>query len=185
MIELIVPSQYLNMPWKNGGGITAQIALFPPQSTFPGDNFLWRISSAQVSSAGPFSQFPKCDRKLVIVKGEGLLLNKQKLLPYQPVSFPGESTIDCQLVSAPVEDLGIIYRRDLVQAEMTVFNVWDDKYVFDCSRGEHFFYCAEGELIFQNLTLRVGSTLHVVNEQSVSFRAMVPVKLIHISVCLD
>ncbi len=44
------------MPWKNGGGETAEIAVFPPSADL--SEFGWRISMATVSSDGPFSAFP-------------------------------------------------------------------------------------------------------------------------------
>ena len=49
------------MPWKNGGGVTTEIA---KDGSEP---FLWRASRAQVASDGPFSYFPGYDRILIIL----------------------------------------------------------------------------------------------------------------------
>ncbi|EGD04024.1 hypothetical protein B1M_13530, partial [Burkholderia sp. TJI49] len=42
-------------PWKNGGGVTREIAAFPPGAAL--DAFAWRVSVADVGAAGPFSRF--------------------------------------------------------------------------------------------------------------------------------
>jgi uncharacterized protein len=38
-MRLLKASQFLRMPWKNGGGVTHEIARFGE-----GDDFLWRLS---------------------------------------------------------------------------------------------------------------------------------------------
>jgi environmental stress-induced protein Ves len=75
------------MPWKNGLGRTEQIEIFPEKSIFPGEDFLWRISSAKVQGASPFSQFPGCDRWLMVLGGQGLLLDGAPLFPEEPIHF--------------------------------------------------------------------------------------------------
>ena len=62
------------IPWKNGGGSTRQLAIHPPQASL--DDFAWRISCARVRGAGPFSAFPGIQRSLALLEGE-LLLQRQ------------------------------------------------------------------------------------------------------------
>ena len=38
-------------PWKNGGGVTREVAKSPSQAPF------WRLSIANVDQEGPFSSF--------------------------------------------------------------------------------------------------------------------------------
>ena len=45
----------VRVPWKNGGGTTAQVAAFPEESGF--ESFGWRLSMADVGSDGAFSPF--------------------------------------------------------------------------------------------------------------------------------
>ncbi|MBI3558729.1 MAG: HutD family protein, partial [Deltaproteobacteria bacterium] len=85
---------YRVMPWKNGRGTTRQIAIFPEDAAFPGDEFLWRVSSAKVTEAGPFSAFPGCDRFLAVWQGAGLLLGTQSLEPLVPQKFSGDEPIE-------------------------------------------------------------------------------------------
>ena len=65
------------MTWKNGGGSTSQIQIFPQDADPAGESFLWRLSSAAVTDPGPFSLFKGYDRWLVILRGDGLVLTEQ------------------------------------------------------------------------------------------------------------
>ncbi len=55
------------VPWKNGGGVTEEIAVYPSDAGF--DDFAWRISMARVGQGGPFSRFPGVDRTLAVLEG--------------------------------------------------------------------------------------------------------------------
>ena len=55
------------VPWKNGGGVTREIAAWPPGSGF--DDFAWRVSMAEVREDGPFSNFAGVDRILTVLEG--------------------------------------------------------------------------------------------------------------------
>lgn len=100
-------------PWKNGGGVTRQIAVSPPGSGLA--DFDWRISSAEVAADGPFSRFEGIDRRLYILEGEGLELRftdgMQRLGPGDHIDFAGEADVFGALVDGPVTDLNIMVRR--------------------------------------------------------------------------
>ena len=61
------------MPWKNGGGVTTEIAVFPEAAGL--DDFEWRLSMATVATDGPFSLFAGVDRTLAVLDGEGIVLS--------------------------------------------------------------------------------------------------------------
>ncbi|RAC78746.1 HutD family protein, partial [Burkholderia multivorans] len=83
---LIRAADLVASPWKNGGGVTREIAAgFPeaghadaPGADAPGagalDTFVWRVSVADVGAAGPFSRFDGVDRTLVLLSGAGMTL---------------------------------------------------------------------------------------------------------------
>jgi uncharacterized protein len=102
------------MPWKNGGGSTAEIARHPTAQ----DPFIWRISIAQVATSGPFSRFDGYDRHILMLKGKGMKLDAgpQGVLaldqPFTPQSFPGEWAIEGILHDGPVEDFNLMIARD-------------------------------------------------------------------------
>jgi uncharacterized protein len=68
-MRILRAENYRRMPWKNGGGLTAEIAVSPESAGL--DDFDWRVSMARVEAGGPFSLFPGVDRTLSILEGEG------------------------------------------------------------------------------------------------------------------
>ena len=108
---------YKRMPWKNGGGETQEIAVFP-QSASVGD-FDWRISMATVASDGPFSLFPEIDRIITIIDGDAITLSIEGRDPAlldqssEPYAFPGDVTTSGQLRNGTIADLNLMVRRGL------------------------------------------------------------------------
>lgn len=119
------PRDYLAMPWKDGGGVTEQIAIEPPGATLA-DGFLWRLSMARVERSGPFSRFEGYDRTLLLLEGKGLDLDfgsqgQVRLdAPFEPVAFDGVWEARATLTHGPVRDLGIISDRARVRQEVRV-----------------------------------------------------------------
>ena len=106
---------YRHMPWKNGGGETAEIAIAPTGADV--DSFDWRISMARVASDGPFSRFVGIDRTLTIIEGTGLHLSIEGRLVdltcnSEPFSFRGEATTHATRIDGSVADLNVMTRRD-------------------------------------------------------------------------
>jgi hypothetical protein len=100
-------------PWKNGGGITREVAIFPPDSGF--DNFDWRISIAEVREAGPFSMFPGIDRTMMILQGRLALTFADREVNLdttsQPFAFPGDVACSGAPIDGAVMDLNVMTRR--------------------------------------------------------------------------
>jgi len=122
MFRLITPSQYRRMPWKNGGGLTEEIATQPEGAGL--DSFDWRVSIAEVARDGPFSRFPGVDRTITLLEGAGMRLSGGDRTivvetPFEPYSFNGETPIDCALVSGPVRDFNAMVRRDRARGTVT------------------------------------------------------------------
>ncbi|MFD7553680.1 MULTISPECIES: HutD family protein [unclassified Streptomyces] len=109
--------------WKNGGGVTREIAAFPDGAGM--DDFLWRASLAEVAADGPFSAFPGIDRTLTLAEGAGMDLvvgGERRLVDerFAPQDFPGDEPTDCRLLSGPVVNFNVMYRRGAVKAETAV-----------------------------------------------------------------
>lgn len=102
-------------PWKNGGGSTMEIAIFPPEAGLMA--FDWRISLATITADGPFSSFPGIDRSLMLVDGDSVQLTldgarKVVLSAAQPMLwFPGEAAVHAQ-VKGVTTDFNVMTRRD-------------------------------------------------------------------------
>lgn len=102
------------MPWKNGGGTTTEIAAHPAGAGI--DEFLWRVSMAQVESDGPFSMFDGIDRTLSILDGDGIRLTvdgetTELTLASVPFPFAGDASASATLIGGPVTDLNVMTRR--------------------------------------------------------------------------
>ncbi|WP_171498401.1 HutD/Ves family protein, partial [Acinetobacter bereziniae] len=110
MIELLEIPHYKKMRWKNGEGYTLEIARSVGESL---DEFEWRISMADVKSAGEFSKFNGMQRFLTVLEGQGISLNIDSELKYlhtlQSVSFSGESGVYCELLAGQIRDFNLIY----------------------------------------------------------------------------
>jgi environmental stress-induced protein Ves len=121
-------NEYQTMPWKNGGGSTTELAIFPAGARL--DNFIWRLSTAQVAVDGPFSSFPGIDRTLAVLSGAGLILHtkaEQGTTPSgavhltqnsPPYCFAGELAVTAELSEGSVSDLNMMTRRDVCQHDM-------------------------------------------------------------------
>ncbi|MBU6298666.1 MAG: HutD family protein, partial [Alphaproteobacteria bacterium] len=107
------------MAWKNGLGVTAEIAVYPEGSGL--DSFAWRVSMARVAGDGPFSLFANIDRRLAVLEGR-LRLEITGRPPLElspgspPVEFPGDVPVNAGVADGPVTDLNVMTRRGRASA---------------------------------------------------------------------
>lgn len=107
--------------WKNGGGVTREVAVFPIGASF--DDFLWRISMAEVRVNGPFSNFPGIDRRLAVIEGTlSLKVGADSAIQLspdsEPVALAGDVPTDATVVVGPVTDLNVMTRRGRVRSTL-------------------------------------------------------------------
>lgn len=112
------------VPWRNGGGTTREVAA-EPRHAHAGDAFAWRVSIAQVATAGPFSTFAGVDRSLWLLRGRGMVLDidgRQVRLrqTHERVDFAGEAKVTARLLDGPTEDLNLMVARSRVRAQARV-----------------------------------------------------------------
>ena len=146
---IISKKDYKRSTWKNGLGFTDEIAIHPPGASLAKGDFLWRISSAQIANASPFSIFPSHERNLVILKGKGIRLfhsyeegepeEQVTLSPLEPYDFPGDVPSRCELVQGPIVDLSVFTRMGEVNANVSIQELAPE---------EEFFWNAEGKWNF-------------------------------------
>ncbi|GAA0288229.1 HutD family protein [Streptomyces polychromogenes] len=111
------------VPWKNGGGVTREIAARPGGAGTEGS--AWRVSLAEVAGDGPFSEFPGVDRTLTLAEGAGMELTVSGVARrvderYAPCDFPGDEPTGCRLLDGPVVNFNVMYRRGRVAADTAV-----------------------------------------------------------------
>ncbi|MET7682285.1 HutD family protein [Streptomyces sp. NPDC005423] len=114
MIRFLPAAARTAVPWKNGGGVTREIAVSPEGAGL--DDFRWRVSLAEVGADGPFSAFPGVDRNLMVVEGAGLELTvggERGLVDsrYVPGEFRGDLPTEGRLLDGPVVNLNVMWRR--------------------------------------------------------------------------
>lgn len=181
-IELIHRRQFRIMPWKNGSGVTAEVAISPEGSQLQDMNFDWRISSARIEGENKFSEFPGYNRVLTVLSGEGLLLNRQELGPYEIFEFEGEDPISCSLIDGPVEDLGVIFKRDQFRVEMKLLNVEGALFLRTSSETQ-FFFSLSHLVNISGTELEPPHFLKVEQAQSVEIKSDIyPAYLLQISI---
>ncbi|MER7673322.1 HutD family protein [Kitasatospora sp. NPDC096128] len=118
-IQVLRASERPATPWLNGGGVTREVAGFPAGAGL--NAFDWRVSLADVASAGPFSPFPGIDRVITLVEGAGMALTVDGVeqlvdAPFRPFAFSGDAGTDCRLLGGPVVDFNVMTRRGRVTA---------------------------------------------------------------------
>lgn len=119
-MRILRASDHRQMPWKNGGGVTTEIAISPP-GAMVGD-FDWRVSMAKVPSSGPFSSFANIDRVLAILEGEMRLAidgaEAQLMDPSSPaLAFPADVPTSAEVIRE-VTDLNVMVRRGRFSASV-------------------------------------------------------------------
>jgi len=109
----IAAREFRSMPWKNGQGVTHEIAREPAEA----ENFLWRLSLAEVATSGDFSLFPGYDRTIALIAGDGVELDfeeapvKRLDRPLEPFNFRGEWHCHSRLLGGPCRDLNLMVDR--------------------------------------------------------------------------
>ena len=105
---------YRAMPWRNGRGVTLEIAREPAQ----GEEFAWRLSLADIDTDGEFSAYPGYRRALVLIAGNSLQLRfrghgSRFLAPSSRAArFEGDWQTRCAIPQGRCTDLSLIVRRE-------------------------------------------------------------------------
>gem|GEM_PF-1756932 len=121
-------ASFVSFPWKNGRGVTTDIAAAYRAGTAPGDwaGTIWRLGRTSIPTPGPFSDLAGFDRCQLVLRGRGLHLRgpagfeRTLALPDIPVRYPGEGPIDADLADGPVEVLNLIALRTAAEIDLAV-----------------------------------------------------------------
>ncbi len=124
MWQIRKPQHWQTQRWKNGGGVTHELARHDDAQ-----GMVWRLSIADVASDGPFSVFPGVDRIIMMLSGGGFRLRfadgaTQTLSTVaEPYAFSGDRECDCRLLDGPVQDFNIMTRHDAARAQAQVLTL--------------------------------------------------------------
>lgn len=105
-------------PWKNGRGVTRELVAWPNA-----DEWIWRMSVAEVAQSGPFSRFEGVQRWFAVVSGAGVKLHTDGVLRTvgsgsDPICFDGAAATDCELIDDTTQDFNLMVRGDQIRTQM-------------------------------------------------------------------
>jgi len=142
--------EHVETPWKNGQGATRQFAIYPFESKFPDDPFVWRLSSAKISQSSPFSRFAGYERILTVIDGQGLEVGGKKMGLHEFIAFSGDLNFSAHLSSGPIEDFNIIYSPEFVKvhSKYLFLNAEDpDHFAKEMNSTFIFVFCIKGNVV--------------------------------------
>lgn len=138
-------------PWRNGGGVTDELAIWPPEADVASD-FEWRISRARMETSGAFSSFPGFERVLVLVDGPGAVLShgdeapRARLRRLEPYSFSGDWPTRAE-ITAPIADFNVIARADAWRASVEAVALGARRIVEELAPGHALVHALHGALV--------------------------------------
>ena len=112
-------------PWRNGGGVTRELVAWPPHA--PGQDWVWRMSVAEVESSGPFSRFDGVQRWFTVLGGAGVWLTLDTATGAQthaltrssaPLCFDGAVPTQCDLLNGATQDFNLMLRSGKATGRM-------------------------------------------------------------------
>jgi environmental stress-induced protein Ves len=110
-------------PWKNGAGLTREIAFGGASAA----DFDWRLSVAEVDRDAPFSHLPGVDRCITLLTGPGMRLRSSDgsvdhrlTAALAPFHFSGDVALNATLVRGACSDFNVMTRRGRFRSEVEV-----------------------------------------------------------------
>ena len=124
LLQIIAPQQFRTIPWKNGLGETTELAINDGGSL---DDFDWRLSIASVINDGVFSDFSGYQRNLVLIAGQGIMLehddkivdNLANLLDM--ANFDGACKTYGKLSAGAIKDFNIITNKQKILPQVNCY----------------------------------------------------------------
>ncbi|HEV7257119.1 MAG TPA: HutD family protein [Bosea sp. (in: a-proteobacteria)] len=140
----LAPESFRSKPWKNGGGITVDIADACQAGADPAgwEGMVWRLGRTAIVRPGPFSDLTGYERLQTVIVGSGLVLDGTNgeidlRQPFTPVRYDGGIPLVSRLENGPVEVVNLIADRSLCAVDL-VAPVAGERLVL--TRGIHILY---------------------------------------------
>ena len=109
-IHVVLLAETPPQPWRNGGGSTRERLAWPTAGAWR-----LRISVAEITRAGPFSDWPGVRRWFAVLSGNGVALqlpDGRRVLTTDSAAFAfdGAAAPGCTLLDGPTTDLNLMTR---------------------------------------------------------------------------
>jgi environmental stress-induced protein Ves len=123
-MRIIRSSEFVEGRWRNGMGVSWDIASWPPDA----DDFGWRLAIARIDGDVPFSHYPEVDRVFTLIEGQGLdlefegrpTLHVESL--FVPHPYPCDVPTFCRLRIGPCRALNLFLRRGQWRADVDILS---------------------------------------------------------------
>jgi environmental stress-induced protein Ves len=143
----LAPESFRRTPWKNGGGVTIDIADAYRERAVPGswEGMIWRFGRTSIVAPGPFSDLSGYERLQLVIAGSGLVLETPAgaidlRRPFKPVRYDGGTPIVSRLENGPVEVVNLIADRALYEIDLIVATTGENAVL---SAASHVIYAPE------------------------------------------
>ncbi|KAL0081625.1 hypothetical protein F4703DRAFT_1868243 [Phycomyces blakesleeanus] len=132
--SLVPETDYRKQAWKNGLGTTTEIAIYPPNTDFKKDPFLWRLSVTETRSDSTFCIFPGYDCTMIVLPNKkseapSLLLRHQdtealiNVKPLFPYTWEGQWTTSCRITNGPISSIHFMLNKSFGTAQSKVITI--------------------------------------------------------------
>jgi environmental stress-induced protein Ves len=118
------------VPWVNGLGTTSVIVRWPDD-----EQWVWRLSLADVVVDGPFSVLQGVDRFIAVASGAGMELtigdrSRIRLTQHSPsFAFDGGTETRCELIDGPIVDLNLMVHRGAATGSLDIVELSANEFV--------------------------------------------------------
>jgi len=151
-MEILRYAELTETAWKNGGGITRDIA-----GASVHGNHIWRLSMADVTYDGPFSNFAGFVRILTVIKGRGMALESHDGIlqaePRIPVRFDGGLNIFARLKSDASTNLNLMFDPNYCEGDVVILQGPHHERLKPTATQEISVHCLNGTLSINSDTL--------------------------------
>jgi environmental stress-induced protein Ves len=146
MLRLIRQSEFIQGRWRNGMGVSWEIAASREEGA---SDFSWRLAMARIDADVPFSIYPGMDRVFMQLHGQGLDLEFeggrviQVHQSFVPHSFSCDVPLECKLLDGPCMDLNLFTQRGGFRSEVDVVQVAGEQQL-SLRSATTVFFCLQG-----------------------------------------
>ena len=151
MLKLIHQSEMVEGPWRNGMGVSWEIASYKEPGAA---DFSWRFAKARIDRDVPFSIYPGMDRVFMQISGNGLDLEfeggqvLQVHKSFVPHAFPCDVPLNCKLLNGSCFDLNLFTARGIYEAQTNVLRL-NGMETLDLTGVDAVFYALEGQVVIR------------------------------------
>jgi uncharacterized protein len=164
MLRHIRQSEFVEGRWRNGQGVSWEIASFKKEDAA---DFSWRFAKARIDNDVPFSIYPGMDRIFMMIEGGRVLQVHEKFVPHE---FSCDVPLFCKLLGGPSLDLNLFAARDEFRAECEVINL-AGSIDLNVARTDVVLFALDGACELNGVHLQQGDAAILQNESVVVCKA--------------